>query len=136
MTVAQVVDPAPAQAAPPKAPETVSSRPDVVSARAQGARVEVEDLRTETSTTWANPDGTMTTQEHASQQRFKNIKGKWVDVDLSLSETAEGTVAPKTHPDGLSLAVRSKGAGRARNIKRWVNRHRPGLAFGHRWWFK
>ena len=116
VTVVQVVDPAPAVAAPPTAPETVSSRPDVVSAgvsaRAQGARVEVESLRTETSSTWANPDGTMTTQAHASQQRFKNAKGKWVEVDLSLTETAEGTVAPKAHPDGLSLAGRTRGAGR------------------------
>ena len=94
-------------AATPKV-EKVTSRSDVVSARvtarAQGSRVEVESLRDETSTTWVNPDGTMTTQAHGGQIRFKDTKGAWRDVDLTLAEAADGTVAPKGHPQGLSLA--------------------------------
>jgi hypothetical protein len=69
--------PAPAADPPPAAQrEKVVSRPDVVSAavsaRAQGSRVEVESLRDETSSTWANPDGTMTTEAHAAPIRFKD----------------------------------------------------------------
>jgi hypothetical protein len=98
----------------------VSSRPDLVSARvtarAQGSRVEVESLRDATSTTWVNPDGTMTTQQHGGPIRFKDPadpKGGWRDVDLSLAEAADGTVAPKGHPLGLSLAGATKAAGGA-----------------------
>ena len=64
--VAVVAQPVPAGAAVPAAPgprpAVVSSAPDVVAARvaarAQGARVEVEGLRSESSTTFVNPDGT------------------------------------------------------------------------------
>jgi hypothetical protein len=64
-----------ATAAAPRA-EKVVSRPDVVSARvtarAQGSRVEVESLRDETSSTWVNPDGTLTTEQHQGQIRFRD----------------------------------------------------------------
>ncbi|WP_162257525.1 DNRLRE domain-containing protein [Phycicoccus sp. Soil802] len=111
-----VVEPAAAASTVTKAKaEKVTSRPDEVSARvtarAQGTRVEVESLRDERSTTWANPNGTMTTQAHAGQIRFKDTKGQWRDVDLTLEAAADGTVAPKGHPQGLSLAGAGKAAG-------------------------
>lgn len=118
----------PASAVPPTAtaakPEKVTSRPDLVSAqvtaRAQGSRVEVEALRDEMSTTWVNPDGTLTTQQHLGPIRFRdaaakdaqNPKGAWRDVDLSMAELPDGTVGPKGHPSGLSLAGAGKGADR------------------------
>jgi RHS repeat-associated protein len=92
-----------------------SSAPDLVSAqltaRAQGSRVEVEALRDATSTTWVNPDGTMTTQAHAGAVRFKDSKGAWRDVDLTLAARADGTVGVKSHPLGVSVAGAGKGAG-------------------------
>jgi RHS repeat-associated protein len=95
--------------------QQVHSRPDVVSARVtartQGARVEIESLRDETSTTWVNPDGTMTTQAHGGTIRFKGANGQWRDVDLTMAEATDGTVAPKGHPAGLSLSGASKAAG-------------------------
>lgn len=120
LVAAEPVSAAQPVAAKPKA-EKVVSRPDVVSAqvtaRAQGARVEVESLRDVTSTTWVNPDGTLTTQQHLGPIRFRdpstkdaqNPKGAWRDVDLSMVELSDGTVGPKGHPSGLSLA----GAGKA-----------------------
>lgn len=119
LTVGQLADPTPAVAgsrvkAAPTA--SVESRADLVSAtvtaRAQGSRVEVEDLRTESSTTWVNPDGTMTTEAHAGPIRYRDGKGAWRDVDLALAELPDGTVAPKGHPGGLSLAGSSASAGR------------------------
>jgi hypothetical protein len=96
----------------------VTSRSDLVSARvtarAQGVRVEVEDLRDATSTTWANPDGTMTTEQHAGPIRFKDPadpKGPWRDVDLTMAAAADGTAGPKGHPYGLSLAGAIQAAG-------------------------
>jgi hypothetical protein len=121
VTLAQGVEPVEAAAAPaaPAAagavsvrPERVSSRPDevsaMVSARAQGARVEVESLREETSSTWANPDGTLSTELHLGPIRFKD-RGSWRDVDLALGEV-DGEVVPRGHAFGLRLAGATKGA--------------------------
>ena len=92
----------------------VASRPDVISAsvtaRAQGMRVEVESMRTETSTTWSNPDGTMTTEAHAAPIRFK-AGGVWKSVDLTLKKAADGSVAPKSHQHGLRLGKRNRASG-------------------------
>ncbi|MCE1179925.1 MAG: hypothetical protein LWW86_12985 [Micrococcales bacterium] len=100
----------------------VASRPDAVSARlsarAQGSRVEVEQLRTETSSTWVNPDGTSTTQQHQGPIRFKDPKAKdpksaaWVNVNLDVEAKGDGTAGPIGHPAGLSLAGKSAGAGK------------------------
>ncbi|MGV8973023.1 MAG: hypothetical protein ACOH10_11940 [Rhodoglobus sp.] len=92
----------------------MTSRPDLLSARvaarAQGARVEAESERSATSTTWVNPDGTLTTEQHQGQIRFRDGRGAWQDVDLTLTERPDGTVAPKGHPGGLVLAGASKSA--------------------------
>ncbi len=85
----------------------------VVSARSQGSRVEVESMRSETESTWANPDGTMTTEAHTAPIRFKNAKGQWRAVDLNLAKAADGTVAPKGHKLGLRLGKRTAAAGGA-----------------------
>ncbi|WP_241996363.1 RHS repeat-associated core domain-containing protein [Kribbella antiqua] len=109
----------PAEAAPaadpkPAAPK-VNSRPDVVSAsvtaRSQGSRVEVESMRTATSTTWANPDGTMTTDAHTAPVRFKAANGAWSPVDLTLAKGTDGAVAPRGHQFGLRLGKRNAAAG-------------------------
>jgi large repetitive protein len=97
------------------APAMVASRPDVVSARvtarAQGRHVEVESLRTETATTWVNPDGTMTAQVHAAPVRFRDGKGSWRDVDLSLAEAGDGSLVPGAVKQGLKLWGRGEANG-------------------------
>jgi hypothetical protein len=120
---AAVLVPTMAQAAPPAVevvtaavkPQPVVSAADVVSAgvsaRAQGVRVEVEELRDEFSSTWVNPDGSLTTQAHAGVQRFKDANGAWRNVDLNMVERSDGTVGAKAHPLGVSLAGKTKGAG-------------------------
>ncbi|HET9658030.1 MAG TPA: DNRLRE domain-containing protein, partial [Kineosporiaceae bacterium] len=91
----------------PRAVQMVASRPDLVSARvtarAQGKRVEVEALRSETSTTWVNPDGTVTTQAHAGQVRFKDGNGAWRDVKLDLGDDTDGSLTPSASGHGLHL---------------------------------
>ncbi|WP_380281446.1 DNRLRE domain-containing protein [Kitasatospora purpeofusca] len=72
-------------------------------ARTSGQRVEALSERDETSTTWANPDGTLTTELSAGPVRFLR-EGKWADVDLTLKAAADGSVAPAAHPNGLKLA--------------------------------
>lgn len=100
--------------APPGGLAKVESAPDLVSAqvaaRAQGARVEVEELRDEFSSTWVNPDGSLTTQAHAGQIRFAGEDGQWVDVDLSAQAAKDGSAGAGAHPLEVSLSGKSKDA--------------------------
>jgi RHS repeat-associated protein len=64
-----------------------TQRPDQVSAqllaRQSGHRVEITGLRTQDTTTWANPDGTLTTQLATGPVRVKTSQG-WQDIDTTL----------------------------------------------------
>ncbi|MFI8521551.1 DNRLRE domain-containing protein [Streptomyces sp. NPDC085481] len=75
-------------------------------ARIQKRRIEVTDARTETSTTYVNPDGTVTEDAYAGPIRFKAADGTWQDVDPSLVQAADGSIRAKGHPHGLALAGR------------------------------
>lgn len=103
----------PAAVVPAPAAQVVASRPDglsaAVSARAQGSRVEIEAERTETSTTWANPDGTRTTEVHGGPIRFRKDDG-WANVDLQLGRRPDGSVSPRGHVGGLRLSGESRAA--------------------------
>jgi len=100
-------------AAPVKAP-VVLSRPDFVSAgvtaRSQGVRVEVESARSEMMSTFVNPDGTRTLEQHQAPIRIRQGRG-WKDVDLTLERAADGSVRPKGHPFGLRLSGPSAAGG-------------------------
>ncbi|WP_181804621.1 DNRLRE domain-containing protein [Streptomyces shenzhenensis] len=94
----QAVD-APKKAAATEAPDVPSAR---VAARLSGKRVEALSERTETSTTWVNKDGSLTTEFTAGPVRFER-DGEWVDVDVRLRKSGSG-VEPVAHPSGLRLA--------------------------------
>lgn len=80
-----------------------------VAARLAGKRVEALSERTETSTTWVNKNGSLTTELAAGPVRFEDpTSGTWRDVDLNLVG-ADGSVAPRAHPRGLRLAGKSGG---------------------------
>ncbi|WP_438268001.1 DNRLRE domain-containing protein [Kitasatospora purpeofusca] len=99
----------PAKPAPGKPPTAAPLDPGLsigtarAAAQKTGKRVEAVSERDETSTTWANPDGTLTTELSAGPVRFLR-DGKWADVDLTLKTAADGSVAPAAHPNGLKLA--------------------------------
>ncbi|MFD3532641.1 DNRLRE domain-containing protein [Streptomyces sp. NPDC058664] len=89
--------------------EVATQAADIVSARVaaklSGTRVEVLSERTETSTTWANKDGSLTTELAAGPVRFQDsATGDWRDVDVDLVTRTDGSVAAKAHPEGLTLA--------------------------------
>ncbi|WP_190125523.1 RHS repeat protein [Streptomyces inusitatus] len=93
---------APKKAAATQAADISSAR---VAARLSGKRVEALSERTETSTTWVNKDGSLTTDLSAGPVRFKDrASGEWQDVDLDLVRAAGGAVESKAHPRGLALA--------------------------------
>ncbi|MET8162511.1 DNRLRE domain-containing protein [Sphaerisporangium sp. NPDC005289] len=77
---------------PAKPRAHVSERPDRVSAqlaaRLQNSRVEISGERTESLTTWANPDSTFTTEAVAGAIRVKK-NGTLVPIDTAL--VADGT---------------------------------------------
>ncbi|WP_433402793.1 DNRLRE domain-containing protein [Streptomyces sp. CA-146814] len=99
----------------PGAPEkaaAVTQAADVrsarVAARLSGKRVEALSERTETSTTWANKDGSLTTELTAGPVRFADeASGEWRDIDLDLVAQKDGSVEPKAHPEGLKLSGRT-----------------------------
>ncbi|HEU4426659.1 MAG TPA: LamG-like jellyroll fold domain-containing protein [Pilimelia sp.] len=64
----------------------------------------VTGLTSETSETFALPDGTLRSTVHLAPVRMKDESGDWVDVDLTLERHADGSVAPRAHPRGLRLS--------------------------------
>ncbi|MFE7191775.1 ricin-type beta-trefoil lectin domain protein [Kitasatospora sp. NPDC057541] len=82
-----------------EAPDEASA---LLSARLQGRRVEVVSARTESTTLWANPEGTLTSDRSTGPVRMKS-GGSWVAVDTTLAPTPTGKVAPKAHPGALVL---------------------------------
>ncbi|MEU9148781.1 sugar-binding protein, partial [Streptomyces sp. NPDC048349] len=91
---------------------TATSAADIpsarVAARLSGKRVEALSERTETSTTWVNKDGSLTSEVFAGPVRFRDAAtGEWRDVDVELAAQVDGSVASKAHPRGLKLAGKS-----------------------------
>ncbi|MFK0195862.1 DNRLRE domain-containing protein [Kitasatospora sp. NPDC090308] len=80
-----------------EAPDEASA---LLAARLNKRRIEVTGARTETSTVWANPDGTLSQDMSAGPIRMK-VGEAWVPLDTTLVETGDGKVAPKAHPEGL-----------------------------------
>ncbi|WP_374215038.1 DNRLRE domain-containing protein [Streptomyces longispororuber] len=74
----------------------------IVQARKTGKKVVATDETTPATYTVANPDGTLTTELTAGPERvWKN--GKWRKTDATLTQNADGSIAPKAHPNGLRL---------------------------------
>jgi hypothetical protein len=117
-------------AAPAAAPVQVQSQPRSASvsgpaeasdrasallmARLQGRRIEDLSARTAYATVWVDPDGSVTEQAYAGPQRFKDASGTWRTIDPDLVTQADGTVAAKSHPLGLTLAGATSAADAAK----------------------
>ena len=66
-------------------------------------KLTVLDRRTETSATWANPEGTYTTTVSGGPVR-KLEDGWWVVVNATLRRQADGGAEAEIHPGDLRLA--------------------------------
>lgn len=106
-----------AAAQPVAAPSTrpaqpVTERPDAISAsiaaRTQGSRVEVTNARSETSTMFANPDGSVTVEDALSPVRVRRGE-RWLPVDLSLLPSGEA-LRPAASPADVQVSRGGSGA--------------------------
>jgi len=122
---------APSSVEPPAAPEASApadedSASDAVSARTIARlydhQVEVLGLRTESSSTWANADGTLMQSQFFAPVWVRQGEGDgtkvedWSTVDLTLSARSDGTVAPAAHPQGMVLSGGAPGVGPAEQV--------------------
>lgn len=83
--------------------EAESVEAALAAAAVQDRKVEVLQMRTETNTVYANPDGTLTTEMAAGPIRMIE-NGQWVDIDLDLKRAKNGGVEAIAHPEHLKLA--------------------------------
>jgi len=69
-----------------------------VIAKSSGARVLVTGLLDEFSTTYVNPDGTLTTDSYGSAIRVRDDRttSGWRELDYDLAFKADGSVSPKS----------------------------------------
>ncbi|MFF2122657.1 DNRLRE domain-containing protein [Kitasatospora sp. NPDC058184] len=73
-------------------------------ARLENRRIEVVDERTESTTSWINPDGTTTLDLASGPVRYKDKSGRLQPIDVDLARQSDGSVKAKGHPLNLSLA--------------------------------
>jgi hypothetical protein len=111
--------PLPARAAPAAATAPASAsaaRPALVTqaqameqARVSGSPVAVTAATTDSSTLTANPDGTLTATVNSVPVR-KNVAGKWLPLDATLHQNADGSVSPAVTSGTLQLSGGGTGA--------------------------
>lgn len=70
----------------------------------------VTGLTTETSLTWAQPDGTYRSTVSLTPERVHQDSGRWVDIDLTMERKPDGSVGPRVSARPLRLSgARSAG---------------------------
>lgn len=85
---------------PAQAEDEASAR---LMARLQDRKIEILSERTEDSTTWANPDGSLTTDAFSGPVRVQDADDDWHDIDTTLSDTGSA-VTPKATAAEVTLS--------------------------------
>jgi hypothetical protein len=96
------VDPTPITQTPPDNPGN-PTQAALLQAQATGQPVSVGSLTTQTSTTVANPDGTLTATTYTQPVRVQQ-DGSWTPVDATLGLQPDGTYSPAATPSGVDLS--------------------------------
>ncbi|WP_392957648.1 DNRLRE domain-containing protein [Streptomyces sp. LN245] len=91
---ALVCAPLPALNEPAFAEDAIPAADTSAAQQAPGARAEIVSERTESTTTWANGDGTTTVEAYTGPIRVKQVDGSWKPVDTTLV-AKNGVVRPK-----------------------------------------
>ncbi|MFC5751276.1 LamG domain-containing protein [Actinomadura rugatobispora] len=95
--------PAFAEAGPPAPPEGSEAAAGLEAART-GKPVEATALRTETSTTWVNPDGSAKLEVTGLPQRVRRADGSWTGIDLTLKRRSDGALEPVASPAKVAFS--------------------------------
>ena len=102
-------------------------------ARLRDHRVLIVSELSEVSSTWVNPDGSLTTETFGGPVRVRDVAGEfgWRDLDFSLVFSADGFVVPRS---GL-LPLRVSGGGSRAEVLRdgLVGVVSGGVSFGFGW---
>ncbi|MFD2840204.1 DNRLRE domain-containing protein [Populibacterium corticicola] len=85
---------------PVEVEESFSARLTAVSS---GRRVEDVSQRTESTRTYANPDGTWTLEDLGEPAYVQGEDGQWQDVDLTLVKRGDGSWGPKVSPTDVTI---------------------------------
>ncbi|MER7901435.1 DNRLRE domain-containing protein [Streptomyces sp. NPDC096046] len=94
-----------AESPPPLGPAEAKDEASAqLMARLQDRRIEILNARTESTTSWANPDGTVTVESFTGPIRTKDSAGKWQPVDVTLSE-ADGEIVPKAAAADIAFSA-------------------------------
>jgi YD repeat-containing protein len=92
----------------------VEALPDAQAAMAaaqrQGSHVEVLNARTATNTTFAEPDGTLTTTASTAPVRVQSADGSWQDIDTTLTPNGSGGWTPAVAVDPLTVSAGGVGS--------------------------
>ncbi|WP_346433741.1 LamG-like jellyroll fold domain-containing protein [Nonomuraea composti] len=81
----------------------IQERAAVAAAREAGQPVEVESMRSETRTVFAQPDGTLKMELNVRPIRVRK-EGRWVPVDTTLRLRPDGAVEPVAAAVGLAFS--------------------------------
>ncbi|MFB6519606.1 LamG-like jellyroll fold domain-containing protein [Streptomyces sp. NPDC056401] len=73
-------------------------------------RVEIASRTTETSQTFANPDGTFTLESSAAPVRARQDDGSWAPIDTTLVETSDGRLRAKSTTSRVEFAQGGSGS--------------------------
>ncbi|MER6830146.1 LamG-like jellyroll fold domain-containing protein [Streptosporangium sp. NPDC000563] len=107
---AQAADPGPAPSAPPQTPFPRPKDPDaplraaVAEARKQNKPIEAIGAFTETSRTWAFPDGSLKTESYSGPAQVRDDNGRWAWIDTTLVEQ-DGVLKPKVAKADLAFSL-------------------------------
>ncbi|MFF5107623.1 LamG-like jellyroll fold domain-containing protein [Streptosporangium sp. NPDC000509] len=107
---AQAADPSPAPLAPPQTPFPLPKDPDaplraaVAEARKQNKPIEAIGAFTETSRTWAFPDGSLKTESYSGPAQVRDDNGRWTWIDTTLVEQ-DGVLKPKVAKADLAFSL-------------------------------
>ncbi|MEV6349921.1 DNRLRE domain-containing protein [Actinoplanes sp. NPDC051851] len=96
-----------AVAVPPAATDRDDTSDALAEARTTGTDVLIASATTATSLSWAQPNGELRAEIHASPQRTRNAQGAWTPIDTTLNRVPGGaglTVAPAAAAAPLRLA--------------------------------
>ncbi|WP_405061797.1 RICIN domain-containing protein [Kribbella sp. NBC_01505] len=95
--------PAPGPTPTPPAAKADSQTSPMAKAVQTGQRVELTGERTETSQTYANPDGTKTLEQHPAPVRVRRGT-QWIAPDPTLRKATAGTVVPAATVSPITLS--------------------------------